>query len=379
MPFMDRALSLARGALGKVSPNPAVGAVVVKNGTVVGEGCTRQPGGPHAEVVALAQAGSQTAGATLYTTLEPCNHHGRTPPCIRAVIDAGIAVVHTALIDPNPDVDGRGIAALRAAGLEVAVGLDDAAAESAAEIVEAYTKHITTGVPFVTAKFAMSLDGKIAAHTGDSRWITGEDARRHAHGLRAASDAVMAGVGTILEDDPQLTARDSSGVPREHQPLRVVVDSSGRTPADAAMLAEPGCTLVAVAGIDRETEARLQRGGAEVAVLPAADGRVDLAALLRLLGGRDVTSLLVEGGGTLLGSLFDQGLVDKVVACIAPTVIGGHAAPTAVGGTGVKLVRDAIRLGGVGLLQLGRDLVVTGYCRETRWVAGDRPESETSK
>ena len=227
MSSMRRALSLARRSLGGVSPNPSVGAVVVNGGAVVGEGRTEPPGGRHAEVVALEQAGEAARGGVMYVSLEPCNHHGRTPPCVDAILEAGIAEVHAAISDPNPSVAGGGAAALRDAGVKVVVG--ERAAE-ASTLLEAYLKWVTTRRPFVTAKFAMSLDGKIATRSGDSQWITGERARQHVHELRAASDAVMVGVGTVLADDPLLTARDRTGRPLARQPLRVVVDTRGRTP-----------------------------------------------------------------------------------------------------------------------------------------------------
>ena len=359
MSHMEHALTLARRASGSVSPNPAVGAVVVKDCQVVGEGWTQPLGQEHAEVVALRQAGSKAAGASLYTTLEPCSHYGRTPPCVEAIIESGISSVRAAIVDPNPRVNGSGLAALGDAGIETTVGEKE---EEAREVVESYAKFITHGLPFVTAKFAMSLDGKIAAHTGDSRWITGKDARRYVHELRATADAIMAGINTVLADDPRLTARRDGASPLERQPLRVLVDSTGRTPTAARLMAEPGSTLVAVARVSDSTRRRLVKAGAEVEFLPADDGRVDLSALLRHLGQRDITSILVEGGGTLLGSLFDNRLVDKVVAFIAPTIVGGGGAPTAVAGRGVTRVRDALRLERVTVGRLGRDLMVTGYC-----------------
>ena len=360
MPHMQRALALARRAAGAVSPNPAVGAVVVRDGRVVGEGHTQPPGQAHAEVVALRQAGARAAGATLYTTLEPCSHYGRTPPCTQAVIDAGIAEVRSAIADPNPRVNGAGHARLRDAGIVVRVG---EGAEEAAEIIEAYAKHVVTGLPFVTAKFAVSLDGKIATSGGESRWITGERARAYAHELRAASDAVMVGIGTALADDPQLTARDAEGRPLPRQPSRVVVDSGGRLPTAARMLAEPGETIVAVARPSAGRVRALERAGAVVLPAPSADGdAVDLAALLDELGRRDVTSVLAEGGGALLGSLFDARLVDKVVGFVAPVIIGGADAPTPVAGEGATSMAGVTRLARVRTRTLDGDVVVVGYC-----------------
>ena len=351
---MGRAIELARSAAGRVSPNPPVGAVLVRNGKTVGEGATQPPGGPHAEAVALAQAGAGAKGAELYVTLEPCAHHGRTPPCTGALIAAGVSHVHVAALDPAPHTDGRGVAALEAAGIAVTVEESSVAAE----LVEAFAKHVRTGLPFVTAKFAMSLDGKLATRTGDSRWISGEGSRRRAHGLRAQSDAVMIGIGTALADDPRLTAREPDRG-SEREPLRVVVDSAGRLPPDAAMLAEPGATLVAVAAEGRGKA--LAEAGAEVAVLPGAGGRVDLGGLLAALGARGVTSVLVEGGAELLGALFDGHHVDKVVAFVAPVVIGGAEAPSVVGGRGPERLADALRLRGVRYEPVDGDLMVVGY------------------
>ena len=354
---MRRAIDLAQSAVGRVSPNPPVGAVLVKDGRVVGEGATQPPGQAHAEIAALADAGQAAQGAELYVSLEPCAHTGRTPPCTDAIIAAGVAHVHVATLDPAPHTDGRGVAALRAAS--IAVDVEDDSRE-AREVIEAFAKHVTTGVPFVVAKFAISLDGKIATRTGDSRWISGEASRRRAHQLRAEADAVMVGIGTALADDPRLTVRD---VPllRDRQPLRVVVDSGGRLPPEAAMLREPGDTLVAVANAGGSSRKALVGAGAEVLAVPGAGDRVDLPELLRTLGSREVTSVLVEGGAELLGALFDARLVDKVVAFVAPVVIGGTQAPSAVGGTGAKGIVDALELTDVRYEQVGRDIMVVGY------------------
>lgn len=356
MSEMRRALSLARRALGSVSPNPAVGAVVVKNGVVVGEGWTQPPGGHHAEVAALEQAGDAARGAVLYVSLEPCNHHGRTPPCVDALLAAGISEARVAIADPNSSVTGGGVERLRDAGVRVVVG---ERRREAATMLEAYLKWAGTGRPFVTAKFAMSLDGKIATRTGDSKWITGDRARWHVHDLRATSDAVMVGINTVLADDPLLTAREGKGRPLERQPVRVVIDSRARLPENSRLLSHPGEVLVAAAS----RSATLSDAGVEVALLPSPDGTVDLERLLYFLGGqRAVTSVLVEGGKTLLGSLFDLGLVDKVVAFVAPTIIGGDEAPTAIGGRGVDMMSDALRLERVKVRRFGRDTAIIGYC-----------------
>ena len=340
--------------------------MLVRDGELVGEGATRPPGGPHAEIVALQQAGARARGATLYVTLEPCAHQGRTPPCVDAVLAAGVRRVVVALSDPFPAVCGRGLARLRAAGIEVEIGLE---ASAAALVNAGYLKRLRTGLPEVTAKFAMTLDGRIATRTGHSRWITSELARREAHRLRDRHDAVMVGVGTVLADDPLLTVRlppEEAGEGGPHHPLRVIVDSRARTPATAAMLRPdtPGHTLIAcTADAPADRIATLAAAGAEILVVPFGAGGVDLEALLQALGERGLNRVLVEGGSRLLGQLFDLGLVDQVVAFIAPVIVGGCGAPGPVGGTGVATVDQAWRLQGVEWCQVGPDVIVTGRLR----------------
>lgn len=359
--FMQRALELACGAMGTTSPNPTVGAVIVRDGEVVGEGFTQPPPGDHAEVVALKQAGERARGATLYVTLEPCPHFGRTPPCADAIIEAGIAEVHYAMADPDPLVDGRGHRKLEDSGIAVHAGEGEAEAR---RINEAFIKHRAKGTPFVIAKFAASLDGRIAAASGDSRWVSGPQSRDWAHGLRTKVDAILVGSSTVVIDDPLLTARPGDQE-AERQPLRVVVDSRGRTPPMARVLTGPAQTLVAtVEGAPSASggwRASLQAAGAEILTFPAVDGRVDLLALLRELAERDVLSLLVEGGGVMLGGFFDRGLVDKVHAVIAPLIIGAEDAPAAVAGQGAYRMADALRLRDITVERLGDDLLVTGY------------------
>ena len=363
--FMQRALSLAQLARGRTSPNPMVGAVIVKDGRIVGEGYHHRAGEPHAEIHALRQAGEAARGATLYVNLEPCSHYGRTPPCTQAIIAAGIAEVHMAMLDPNPLVNGRGRDQLEAAGIRTYVGEREAEAR---ELNEAFIKYITTGRPFVTAKFAMSLDGKIATHTGEARWITGPKARRWVHQLRDVTDAIMVGVNTVLADDPRLTTRlDDGKEGREvHHPLRVIVDSRGRIPLTAKVLAAdtPGRTLIATTeAMPPDRRKALERLGAQVLVLPAhvRGGRVSLPHLLDALGKREVTSLLVEGGGTLLASFFEQRLVDKVLAFVAPLIIGGQGAPTPVAGQGVARLSQSLRLERVRVEKVGTDVLISGY------------------
>ncbi|MDP2663662.1 MAG: bifunctional diaminohydroxyphosphoribosylaminopyrimidine deaminase/5-amino-6-(5-phosphoribosylamino)uracil reductase RibD [Dehalococcoidia bacterium] len=359
--YMGLALVLARKAFGRTSPNPAVGAVLVRDGAVVGQGYTQPPGSWHAEVMALGQAGEMARGATLYVTLEPCCHFGRTPPCTRSIIDAGVQEVRMALLDPNPRVDGRGKATLEEAGIEVRVGERQ---DEAAGLNEAFIKHVTTGLPLVIVKFASSLDGKIATRSGDSKWITGEAARGRVHEVRDTVDAVMVGVRTLLADNPQLTARLEArpeGRP-ERQPLRVIVDSQGRTPPEALVLQCPGCTIIATtAAIEPDRAKALKEAGAELLYLPERNGMVDLAALLKVMGKREVTSVLVEGGGALIASLLEGNLVDKVMAFIAPVLIGGRDAPTAMEGQGIATMAHAIRLRRSRVEVLGEDVLITGY------------------
>jgi diaminohydroxyphosphoribosylaminopyrimidine deaminase/5-amino-6-(5-phosphoribosylamino)uracil reductase len=371
MDYMEKALSLARLALGQVSPNPAVGAVLVKNGTIIGEGYTQPPGGNHAEIAALAQASQDTMGSTLYVTLEPCCHFGRTPPCSQAIIAARVAQVHMAMLDPNPLVAGKGKAELESAGILTSVGLE---AEQARELNEAYIKYVTTGLPFITVKIAMSLDGKIATYSGDSKWISGEESRQFAHNLRYTHDAIMTGVNTVLADDPQLTTRccGGRGGTTKKQPVRIIVDGHGRTPCSARVFHEQGRSLLAFGRPPTSEEVRTFAGlNAEVLSLPAENGIINLWQLLQALGRREITSVLVEGGGILNGSLFDQGVVDKVIVFIAPVIIGGEA-KTAIAGHGVEKLADAYNLEHVNIARFGPDIMVQGYVstKERRGTAG---------
>ena len=353
--LMERALALAMRGWGRVSPNPMVGAVVVADGRVVGEGAHEGPGLPHAEVVALREAGERARGASLFTTLEPCSHQGRTPPCVDAVIAAGIARVVAATTDPNPIVDGRGIARLREAGIEVMTGVH---AAEAARINAAFAKHIRTGIPFVIWKTASSLDGKVASRDGTSRWITGEAARRDVHRLRAWSDAILVGAGTVVADDPSLTVRDPEYVGRP--PFRVLADAAGRVPPSGDLFDDEAPTIVATterAGRDRREAWRA--AGAEVLVYaPGSDGMVPVGELLGDLGKRDVQGVLLEGGPTLAWSAVEEGTVDRVVAYLAPALIGGAEAPSALGGRGFAPVGRALRLDLVEAETVGGDLRV---------------------
>ena len=357
---MARAIVLGSSALGSTSPNPSVGAVIVRDDRVIGEGHTFPAGQNHAEINALRQAGNDARDATLYVTLEPCCHYGRTPPCTDAIIAAGISHVVFAVTDPNPRVSGGGAAALRAAGLTV----ECRPSPEADQLHEAFAKHIVTGLPFVVAKFAMSLDGKIATRTGDSMWITGPMARARVQQMRKELDGIMVGIGTALADNPQLTARDDSGepLPEALQPVRIVLDSTARIPATSRMFQQPGRTIIATAGsVEPARRADLEAAGALVVSLPGADGRVDLAGLLSYLGESGMVSLLVEGGGGVLGAMLDARLVDKVHAFIGPMLIGGVDARSPVEGVGAQMMSDVLRLKGANLEQIGPDWLITGY------------------
>ena len=364
MNYMAQAIQLARGALGSTSPNPAVGAVLVRDGRVVGRGGTLPPGQSHAEVVALNEAADLARGSDLYVTLEPCCHWGRTPPCTDAVVAAGVSRVVVAANDPNPLVAGKGISALREAGLAVTLLPQDAPERlDAQRLYEGFAKHIRSGMPFVTAKFAMSLDGKIATRTGDSKWVTGPEARALVQQMRRETDAVMVGANTVLADDPQLTARGDDNLPLARQPLRVILDSQCRMPVRSQLLRQPGQTLVYTTETAPAANiGGLLRAGADVVPVSATcEGLVAPGDVLADLGRRGVVNLLVEGGGKILGSLFDDGLVDKVQAFVAPVVIGGSDAASPVEGNGADMMARARRLKGTSFRAVGDDWLITGY------------------
>jgi len=343
---MRRAIALAARALGGTSPNPPVGSVVLDAaGLIAGEGFTAPAGGPHAEVIALREAGERARGGTAVSTLEACNHHGRTPPCSSALVEAGVARVIYAVDDPVPGHGGGG-AALRAAGVEVESRVLEA---DAARANEAWLSAVRRGRPFVTWKYGASLDGRVAARDGSSRWVTGEESRADAHRLRAESDAVVVGSGTMLLDDPHLAVRNAEV---RRQPLRVVVDTEARTPATARVLDRAAPTLIAVAD---DADVGHLEARAEVARLPRAAEGLDLNALLQTLYARGVRSVLLEGGPTLAGSFLEAGLVDRVVAYIAPALIGGGGVP-ALAGAGVPSIDAAWRLRLDEVARLGPDV-----------------------
>ena len=381
--MMERALVLARRALGRTSPNPMVGAVVVKNRRIIGEGYHHRAGAPHAEIHALDAAGDRAQDADLYVTLEPCCTHGRTPPCTDAIMAARMRRVVVATEDPNPKHGGRGLELLKKAGIKVEVGL---LGEASRQLNAPFNKWIRTGLPFVIAKAAMSLDGKIATRTGESKWITNEKARAFVQELRRGVDAIMVGSGTVLADNPRLTLRDGNV---DRQPWRVIVDGHGRCALTAnvfsddhrqrtlvltsrlspepwrAHLTERGVTVIEcrvrtnVCGTVAAASNRSRRVGKTTLI---GKGHIDLQDALKRLGQREITSVLAEGGGGLLGALFDARLVDRAHFFYAPKIIGGAAAITAVEGRGIGSLKAAINLDDIDWRHLGDNLVITGSC-----------------
>ncbi len=349
---MRRALELAeRGRLG-ARPNPMVGCVIVREGRVIGEGYHAEYGGPHAEVVAVESADGDIAGATVYVTLEPCSHHGQTPPCADFLIDHKPARVVAAMQDPNPLVSGSGLDKLRAAGIRVETGCLE---EQARRLNEVFIKYISTGLPFVVAKCAMTLDGKIATRTGHSQWVTGEAARTRVHELRNSVDAILVGSRTVMMDDPSLTTRLPHGGGRD--PVRVILDAGEYLDEDRKVfrMESDAPTWVAV------TKPREYPGADEMLRVAAGPGGVDMAELVQVLGDRGITSLLIEGGGTTLASAFEAKLVDKVMFFIAPKIAGGSEAVTPVEGKGVEFMHDAIHLSEMKVSPVGEDWLVEAY------------------
>jgi diaminohydroxyphosphoribosylaminopyrimidine deaminase/5-amino-6-(5-phosphoribosylamino)uracil reductase len=355
---MAEALRLAESGVGAVSPNPAVGAVIVRGDTVVGRGCYARFGAEHAEVVALREAGDRAAGATVYVTLEPCCHWGRRPPCVDALVAAEVARVYCAMRDPDPAVDGGGMAALRQAGIETSEGVLEAGAR---RLNEAYIRHRTTGRPFVALKMAVTADGKTATRTGESQWITGEAARSRVHELRHAADAVLVGVGTVLADDPILTCRLPDG---GIDSVAVVADSKARTPPTARVVQRrsPAATIIATTGhAPVQRLDALRNAGAELLLCEDRDGRVEPGDLLGKLAAMGRINIVCEGGATLAAALVEGGHVQKIYFFLAPKLVGGVSAPTALGGDGAEHLAQGIRLDQVRVEQIGPDVLYEGY------------------
>jgi diaminohydroxyphosphoribosylaminopyrimidine deaminase/5-amino-6-(5-phosphoribosylamino)uracil reductase len=352
--YMRMALDLALQGAGRTSPNPLVGAVLVRGGKVIATGYHHRAGGDHAEVVALKRAGRKARGAALYINLEPCSHYGRTPPCTLSVIQAGVKTVVAGMADPNPLVSGQGICELRRAGIQIRLGVLQ---EESRRLNEAFAKYITRRLPFVILKLAASLDGKIATFTGDSRWVTAEAARRYVHSLRNQVDAVLVGAGTVVADDPQLTCR----IPGGRNPLRIVVDGRLSIPTTARLLREPGKTIVVTGPRAPLRKVRaIERSGAEVWRFPLSDGAVPFASLLRELGKREIVSVMIEGGVATAGHALSEKVVDKVCFFYAPKIIGGDGLDM-IAPLGVKKMIQSKQLKDLAVEKVGADLLVTGY------------------
>lgn len=359
--YMHQALALAETGRGWTSPNPMVGAVVVKDGQVVGRGYHQRAGGPHAEVHAIDDAGEQARGATIYVTLEPCNHFGRTPPCTRKIIDAGIRKVVVAMTDPNPGVEGGGIRTLQGRGIEVITGV----CEKEARILnEAFTTWITTGRPFVILKCAATLDGRIATRTGDSRWVTGPVSRQCVHRIRHAVDGILVGVETVKKDNPSLTTRlqDETG----SDPTRIILDTHLSMPATAKMLHQPSeASTWVICGPDAAESRRsaLEAAGTQVIVAAVKNGRIDLPALMGQLGRMEIGSLLIEGGGRVIGSALAAGIVDKLCLFYAPKLLGGDDGIPMCRGMGPERMQDSIAVHDLEVFRFGDDVMLQGYLK----------------
>lgn len=354
--YMDLAMRLALKAKGKTTPNPVVGAIVVKDARIIGRGYHEKAGLPHAEIIALEEAGKYAKGATLYVTLEPCAHFGRTPPCVDRIIRAGIKEVIVGMIDPNPLNNGKGIKILETHNIKVAVGFLE---DKLKKLNEVFIKYVTKRMPFVTVKVAQSLDGKIATRTGDSKWITSDKSRTYAHRLRQDYDAIMVGVNTILRDNPRLDVWFS-----KKQPIKIVVDSQLSTPQDADIFSKDSQVILVSlpAKLGQETENRkILAGKAKILEVKEKEGQINLKDAMKRLARLQITNILVEGGGTLIGSLFDEGLVDKVLYFISPKIIGGKDAIDSVMGRGIARIDRAFKLKDVKLKRIGEDFLIEGY------------------
>jgi diaminohydroxyphosphoribosylaminopyrimidine deaminase/5-amino-6-(5-phosphoribosylamino)uracil reductase len=356
--FMRKAINLAKKGRGLTSPNPMVGAIVVKDGNIIAEGYHVKAGTPHAEVIALNSAGSRAKGATLYVNVEPCCHtNKRTPPCTTAIIEAGIHRVAVSMIDPNPEVAGQGIETLQKAGIIVDVGILKRQAE---QLNEVFQKYITVKKPYVILKVAQSLDGKIATASRESKWITGPVSLQNAHQLRHDYDAILVGSGTVKDDDPSLTARTPEG----KDPVRIILDSNLTIPLNAKVLTQKSTAVTLIATTPKADKTRIKQveeTGAKVLVLPEKDGMVDLKVLMDELGRMDISSVLIEGGATVNNSALRSGIVDKVVFFIAPMIMCGHDAISSVGGLCPESLQSAIKLTDLKVRRSGDDLMVEGY------------------
>lgn len=359
---MKRALELAKMGIGFTNPNPLVGAVIVKDGKIIGEGYHEVYGSNHAEINAFKNAVEDVKGATMYVTLEPCSHYGKTPPCARAIVEKGIKKVVIGLKDPNPLVSGKGIEILQEAGIEVVTGVLE---EEGRELNEVFLKYITTNTPFCIMKTAMTLDGKIATYTGNSKWITGEASRAYVHELRHRLSGIMVGIGTVLADDPMLTTRLEKIKGRDS--IRIIVDSTARIPLEAKVLNLTSNAQTIIATTEKASEfkiKKLKEIGAEVIVTPLKNNGVDLSYLMKALGEKKIDSVLLEGGGELSYSALEEGIVDKVNAFIAPKIVGGRSSKTPVGGIGKEYMSEAIILKHIKVRHFDEDIMIEGYIKD---------------
>ena len=359
--YMQRALELAKRGLGYTNPNPLVGAVIVKEGRIIGEGYHKYLGGPHAEIDAFQNATEDVSGSTMYVTLEPCSHYGRTPPCAEAIVKNKISKVVIAITDPNPLVAGRGIQVLREHGIEVITGV---LKDEAMKINEIFIKYISTKEPFCIMKTAMTLDGKIATASGESRWITGEASRTLVHQLRHRVSGIMVGIGTIIKDDPSLTTRldGMEGI----DPMRIIIDSKARIPLNAKVLSiksKAKTVIVTTELADPKKLQALKEKNTKIIVTPLKDHKVDLPYLTKELGKMGVDSILLEGGSELNFGAIESSIVDKVIAFVAPKIIGGKLSKTPVGGLGIDPLSKALVLDDLNVSIVGEDIMIEGYPR----------------
>jgi len=361
--FMRRAIEISKKGRGYVNPNPLVGAVIVKDGIIIGEGYHEKYGGPHAEVNAFNNATEDVSGATLYVTLEPCSHYGKTPPCVNLIIEKKIAKVIVGMVDPNPIVSGRGIEKLINNGIEAITGILE---DDIKRLNEIFIKYITTKKPFCIIKTAMTLDGKIASYSGDSKWITGESSRNYVHNLRHNVSGILVGIGTVITDNPYLTTRLNGEIGKDS--IRIIIDTTARIPLSSNVLSEDLESKIIIATTKKaniEKINSLKNKGAEVIVTPILNDQVDLRYLFEKLGELGIDSVLIEGGSEINFSALEAGIVDKVIAFIAPKIIGGRDSKTSVGGKGIKYMKDAILLEGLEMVNFGKDIMVTGYIQRS--------------
>ncbi|MPQ33128.1 bifunctional diaminohydroxyphosphoribosylaminopyrimidine deaminase/5-amino-6-(5-phosphoribosylamino)uracil reductase RibD [Clostridium estertheticum] len=360
--YMKKALELSKKAVGFVNPNPLVGAVIVKDNKIIGEGYHEHFGGPHAEVNAFKNATEDVEGATMYVTLEPCAHYGKTPPCAEAIVKNKIAKVIVGMIDPNPLVAGKGVEILRKAGIEVTTGIIENEIRKTNEI---FIKYITTKKPFCIMKTAMTLDGKIATTTGDSKWISNEKSRAYVHQLRNRVAGIMVGIGTVLSDNPELTTRREGKI--STNPIRIIIDSTAKIPLDSKVLKcdEKTKTIIVTTKFASDTKiCAIKQKGAEVIVTPSKNNKVDLSYLMEALGDKGMDGILLEGGSTLNYSALDEGIVDKVITFISPKIFGGTSGKTTVGGKGINLVKDSIMLQDTQVSRFDEDIMIEAYVKK---------------